>query len=69
MVDTELMSILVCPLSRKPLILEGETLVSTDPETRLRYQIDDGIPILLIEEGERLAEQEWQEIMKEHGKM
>lgn len=63
------MSILVCPLSRKPLILEEDTLVSTDPETRLRYQIDDGIPILLIEEGEQLSEQDWQEIMKQHGKV
>ncbi len=68
MIDTELLSILVCPLSRAPLVLEGDTLVSTDAETRRRYRIDEGIPVMLVEESEELPEAEWQAIMKKHGK-
>jgi len=68
MIDTELLSILVCPLSRKPMVLDGDFLVSTDAETRRRYRIEDNIPIMLIEESEELTEEEWQEIMDRHGK-
>lgn len=47
-VDPELLKVLVCPLTRSPLRLEGNELVA---ETGgLRYPIRDGIPVLLIEE-------------------
>ncbi len=66
--DTELLEILVCPESKAPLVLDGETLVSTDPSTRRRYRIDDDIPVMLIDESEALNREEWEEIMKKHGK-
>jgi hypothetical protein len=65
-IDQELLDLLVCPLSRKPLVLDGETLVSTDPETRRRYRIDDGIPVMLIDESEELDEAAWKAIMEKH---
>jgi len=61
--DPELLKILICPLSRKPLVQDGDTLVSTDPETRRRYAIVDGIPDMLIEDSEELPESQWQQIM------
>jgi uncharacterized protein len=67
-ISKDLLDILVCPLSKAPLVLEGETLVSTDPKTRRCYKIEDGIPNMLIEESEEMAEAPWQEIMKKHGK-
>jgi uncharacterized protein YbaR (Trm112 family) len=67
-IDRELLDLLVCPLARTPLVLDGETLVSTDPATRRRYRIDDGIPVLLIEESEELDETAWHEIMARHGR-
>lgn len=67
-VDPKLLDILVCPLSHAPLVLDGETLVSTDPETRRRYRIDDGIPVMLVDESEELDKAVWKEIMKQHGK-
>jgi uncharacterized protein YbaR (Trm112 family) len=67
-ISKELLEILVCPLSKAPLVLDGETLVSTDKETRRRYRIDDGIPNMLVEESEELSPPEWTEIMKKHGK-
>ena len=64
--DRELLSILVCPESKAPLIPVGDWLYSTDPETRRRYPVRDGIPIMLIEESETVDEAEFQRIMAEH---
>ena len=61
------LDILACPESKAPLVLDGETLVSTDPTTRRRYRIEDGIPNLLIENSEVLPEAEWREIMDRSG--
>lgn len=68
MLEKELLDILVCPETKAPLVQDGETLVSTDPETRRRYRIEDGIPVMLIEESETVPEDEWKEIMKRHGR-
>ncbi len=68
MIDKELLEILVCPLSKAELVLDGDFLVSTDKETRRRYRIEDGIPIMLIDESEELDLETWREIMHKHGK-
>jgi uncharacterized protein YbaR (Trm112 family) len=47
-------------------VLDGDTLVSTDPATRRRYRIDDGVPIMLIDESEELDDATWKEIMARH---
>ena len=65
-IDAELLKILVCPETKAPLVLDGETLVSTDGESRRRYRIEDGIPVMLIDESEVLDEQEWRDIMARH---
>ncbi|MFQ5747950.1 MAG: Trm112 family protein [Planctomycetota bacterium] len=65
--DPELLAILVCPLSRKPLVQRGDWLLSTDPETRRRYRIEDGIPVLLVEEGEEMGVEDWREAMRAAG--
>jgi uncharacterized protein YbaR (Trm112 family) len=62
--DPEFLKILVCPLSRAPLVQDGDTLVSTDAATRRRYRINDGIPNLLIDDSEELSESEWKAIME-----
>jgi hypothetical protein len=67
-ISKELLEILVCPLSKAPLVEDGDTLVSTDTKTRRRYKVEDGIPNMLIEESEELSEDAWTEIMKKHGK-
>jgi len=67
-ISKELLEILVCPLSKAPLVLDGETLVSTDADTRRRYRIEDGIPNMLLEEAEELSVDEWKTIMGKHGK-
>jgi uncharacterized protein len=46
--DPAVLKILVCPLTRSPLVLEGEELVAT--KGGLRYPVRDGIPVMLMEE-------------------
>jgi hypothetical protein len=66
-ISPELLEILVCPETKAPLVLDGDTLVSTDPATRRRYRIKDDIPVMLVDESEVLPEEEWQAILERHG--
>ncbi len=65
-ISPELLEILVCPESKAPLVLDGDTLVSTDPATRRRYRIKDDIPVMLIDESEILSEEEWRRILAKY---
>ena len=68
MISKDLLEILCCPETKAELVLDGETLVSTDKKTRRRYRIEDDIPVMLIDESEQLSMEDWTEIMKKHGK-
>ena len=49
-ISPELLSVLRCPVTGSPVVQEGEELVSTaagDSGVKLRYPIEDGIPLLL----------------------
>ncbi len=60
MVDDSLLSILVCPADRGPLLLidsgDGELLYN--PRLRRAYRIEDGIPVLLIDEARDVGDDE-----------
>jgi len=72
----ELLDILVCPESREPLVYfpapedgEGDEFLLC-PASRLKYRVDDGIPVMLIEEAERLEDAEVERLLsraKERG--
>lgn len=51
----ELMDILACPDCKGPLREEKSALVCD--ACRLRYPIREGIPVLLVEEAEKLREE------------
>lgn len=51
MISKDLLDILVCPADKKDIVLEGEFLRCT--ECGRRYPIRDGIPVMLIEEGDK----------------
>ena len=55
-IDPKLMEILVCPVSKKVLVQEGDELVCY--ESGLAYPIRDGIPIMLPEEARKLKKDE-----------
>ena len=65
--DPELLNILVCPESHARLVQVGEWLYSTDPVTRRRYPIREGIPIMLLEESEVVESQEHRNALQEAG--
>ncbi|MCF8262743.1 MAG: hypothetical protein K9J12_18335 [Melioribacteraceae bacterium] len=68
MISKDLLDIICCPLTKADLVLDGDSLVSTDKTTRLKYRIEDNIPLMLIDSAEELSMEAWQEIMKKHNK-
>ncbi len=62
-IDPRLLEILVCPRSRAPLKEVEDGLVSTDPDTRMRYRVEEGIPIMLVGEGQELSLKDWKRAM------
>jgi uncharacterized protein YbaR (Trm112 family) len=57
MLDDSLLSILVCPDDRGPLLLVDDELLY-NPRLRRAYRIEDGIPVLLIDEARDVDEDE-----------
>ena len=48
-IDPKMLSVLVCPKTRGPLIYDSETNELISKKAGLAYPIRDGVPILLIE--------------------
>ncbi len=61
MIDETLLSILVCPADRGPLVLVGDVLYN--PRMRRAYRIDDGIPVLLVDEATEVGDDEHAQLM------
>ena len=55
MIDKELLEILACPKCKTEVKLEDDRIICTNPQCGLRYPIRDGIPVMLIDEAERLT--------------
>ena len=58
-IDPKLMEVLVCPVSKKPLVQKGDELICK--ESKLASPIRDGIPIMLPEEAREIEEHELRE--------
>jgi uncharacterized protein YbaR (Trm112 family) len=57
MIDEKLLSILVCPADRGPLLYVRDEVLY-NPRLRRAYRIDDGIPVLLIDEAVDVSDEE-----------
>ncbi|HEY1554531.1 MAG TPA: Trm112 family protein [Kofleriaceae bacterium] len=55
MVSAALLEVLVCPKSKQPLIYFADEGFLLCAASRLRYRIDDGVPVLLVEEATELS--------------
>ena len=64
-IDKELLETMVCPISHAPLKQVGDWLYSTDRETRRKYPVQDGIPIMLVDESEVVEPEEFDRVMKD----
>jgi uncharacterized protein YbaR (Trm112 family) len=57
-VDPKLLEILVCPVTREPLIYDRERQELVSKKAGLAFPIRDGIPIMLPDEARELSEAE-----------
>ena len=53
-VDPKLLEILVCPLTKGPLIYDAARSELISKQANLAYPIRDGIPIMLVDEARPL---------------
>ena len=60
-IDETLLGILVCPADRGPLLLVGDVLYN--PRMRRAYRIEDGIPVLLVDEAIEVGDDEHARLM------
>lgn len=58
MIDTNLLDILVCPVTKAPLIWDAEHNELLCKASALAYPVRDGIPVLLEEEARQLSDEE-----------
>ena len=61
-VDKKLLDILVCPVTKGPLIYDRDKQELISRSARLAYPIRDGIPVMLEEEARRISEEEYERL-------
>lgn len=59
MVDSKLLEILVCPVTKAPVVYKREEQELWCRASRLAYPIRDGMPVMLEAEARKLDEQEY----------
>ncbi len=57
-VDPRLLEVLVCPLTRGPLIYDRDRAELVSKTARLAYPVRDGVPVMLPEEARPLDDDE-----------
>ncbi|MFP4076046.1 MAG: Trm112 family protein [Halochromatium sp.] len=65
--DKKLLDILVCPVTKGPLIYDQDNAELVAVAARLAYPIRDGIPIMLEDEARPLSEDEATAWRKQQG--
>lgn len=60
--DKKLLDILVCPVTKGPLIYDREKQELISRSAHLAYPIRDGIPVMLEEEARTLSEEELEKL-------
>lgn len=58
MLDKHLLEILVCPVTKGPLIYDKDKAELISVSAKLAYPIRDDIPVMLEEEARQLSEEE-----------
>ncbi|MFO1398232.1 MAG: Trm112 family protein [Burkholderiales bacterium] len=56
--DPKLLEMLVCPVTKGPLVYDRERQELVSRSARLAYPIRDGIPVMLEDEARRLTPEE-----------
>jgi uncharacterized protein len=56
--DPKLLEILVCPVTKGPLVYDRERQELVSKSARLAYPVRDGIPVMLEDEARKLTPEE-----------
>jgi uncharacterized protein YbaR (Trm112 family) len=59
-VDPKLLEILVCPVTKGPLVYDRQKEELISKSARLAYPIRDGMPVMLEDEARRLEPSEYE---------
>jgi uncharacterized protein YbaR (Trm112 family) len=59
-VDSKLLDLLVCPVTKGPLTFDREKQELISKAARLAYPVRDGIPVMLEEEARKLTPAEYE---------
>jgi uncharacterized protein len=59
-VDAKLLEILVCPVTKGPLVYDRQRQELISKAARLAYPVRDGIPVMLEEEARKLEPSEYE---------
>ncbi len=60
--NRKLLDILVCPVTKGPLIYDKRNQELISKSARLAYPIRDGIPVMLEEEARALTQEEYEKL-------
>ncbi len=58
--DPKLLELLVCPVTKGPLVYDRNKQELVSKSARLAYPVRDGIPVMLEEEARRLTPEEYE---------
>jgi len=58
--DTKLLEMLVCPVTKGPLTYDRDKQELISKSARLAYPVRDGIPVMLEEEARKLTPAEYE---------
>ena len=56
--------LLVCPACQSKLVVDGHSFVCRSESCRLKYEVKDDIPVMLSDEAQPIAPEEWAAIMQ-----
>jgi uncharacterized protein len=61
----ELLEVLVCPKSKQPLIYFEADRFLLCPASRLKYRIDGGVPVLLVDEATEVSQADCDQLVRQ----
>lgn len=61
----KLLEVLVCPETKEDLVYFERNDFLFSPDKKVKYNIQDGIPVMLIDEAEKVSEGQANELMNE----
>ena len=64
--DNYLLDILVCPVTKGPVIYDKERKELLSLSARLAYPVRDGIPVMLPQEARQISQEEYESLRKKH---